>query len=148
MVTTFHFQKVHEEELHLGVKIMLVLSWRSQHSKRSAEFIQHILQFLDCYMKLVSSANTSKSYFIKVKVKLSLCLIKHHAMKTLHEWGYSSNILDLGTRRRWMASLMPWLSYLWGNILQHPHWIRGWMGPRASLDIMEKININILPLPG
>jgi hypothetical protein len=38
-----------------------------------------------------------------VKVKLSLCLTKHHAMKTY--WGSGGTapcILDLGTRCRWM----------------------------------------------
>jgi hypothetical protein len=34
-----------------------------------------------------------------IKVK-SLCLIKHHAMKTSREWRYSSTILDLGTAWR------------------------------------------------
>jgi len=40
-------------------------------------------------------------YMAKVKVKLSLCLTKHHAMKTYWGWRYS-NILDLSTRRRWV----------------------------------------------
>jgi hypothetical protein len=41
----------------------------------------------------------------KVKVKLSLCLTKHHAMKTY--WGSGSiapRILDLCTRWRWVVS--------------------------------------------
>jgi hypothetical protein len=41
----------------------------------------------------------SASDVIKVKVKLSLCLTKHHSMKTY--WGSGSiapRILDLGTR--------------------------------------------------
>jgi hypothetical protein len=32
------------------------------------------------------------------KVKLSLCLIKNHAIKIMGEWRYSSTILDLGTK--------------------------------------------------
>jgi hypothetical protein len=38
---------------------------------------------------------------VKVKIKLSPCLIKHHAMKTYWEsGGIAPRILDLGTRRR------------------------------------------------
>jgi hypothetical protein len=37
----------------------------------------------------------------KIKVKLSLCLTKHHAMKTyLGSGGIPPRILDLGTRWR------------------------------------------------
>jgi hypothetical protein len=45
---------------------------------------------------------------IKVKVKFSLCLTKHHAMKTY--WGsggIAPLILDLGTRWRWEVNCMP-----------------------------------------
>jgi hypothetical protein len=44
------------------------------------------------------------------------------------EWRYSSTILDLGTRWRWVASYTP----------RHYHCIGGWVGPRAGLDVMEK----------
>jgi hypothetical protein len=42
------------------------------------------------------------------KVKLSLCLTKHHAMKTY--WGsggIAPRILDFGTRWRWVVSFTP-----------------------------------------
>jgi hypothetical protein len=45
---------------------------------------------------------------IMVKVRLSLCLTKHHAMKAC--WGSGSvapRILDLGTSRRWVVSFTP-----------------------------------------
>jgi hypothetical protein len=58
----------------------------------------------------------------------SLCLIKHHAIKTYGEWGYSSTILDLGTRWRWVVGLTP------GRTALGTHSIRGWVGPRAGLD--------------
>jgi len=41
----------------------------------------------------------------KVKIKLSLCLTKHHAMKTY--WGsggIDSHILNFGTRWKWVVS--------------------------------------------
>jgi hypothetical protein len=36
---------------------------------------------------------------MKVKVKLSLCLTKHHTMKTLGSGGVAPRILDLSTKR-------------------------------------------------
>jgi hypothetical protein len=67
---------------------------------------------------------------IKVKVKLSLYLGKHHAMKTY--WGsggIAPRILDLGTRYggEWSASRT-------GRFTPSTHWIGGWVGPRAVLD--------------
>jgi hypothetical protein len=53
---------------------------------------------------------------LKVKVKLSPCLTKHHAMKTY--WGSGSIvplILDLGTRWRQVVSFMPRLPYPQGK---------------------------------
>jgi hypothetical protein len=50
------------------------------------------------------------------------CVIKHYAMKTYGKWRYSSIILNLGTRWRWVVSLTPL-----------PLYPRGW-GPRYSLD--------------
>jgi hypothetical protein len=52
---------------------------------------------------------------ITAKLKVSLCLSKHHAMKTYGEWKYSSTILDIGTRWRWVVSFMPQRLYHLGN---------------------------------
>jgi hypothetical protein len=42
------------------------------------------------------------------KVKLSLCLTKHHGMKTYwRSGGIAPRILDLGTRWRWVVSFTP-----------------------------------------
>jgi hypothetical protein len=57
----------------------------------------------------------------KVKVKLSLCLTKHHAMKT--HWGsggVAPRILDLGTRWRWVVSFTPRPLYPQGNSPSYP----------------------------
>jgi hypothetical protein len=72
---------------------------------------------------------------LKVKVKLSLFLTKHHAMKTY--WGsegIAPRILDLGTRGRWVVSftLRP---------LYSRDWIEGWVGPRAVLGAAVKRKI-------
>jgi hypothetical protein len=48
-----------------------------------------------------TSGHTENKNMIKIKVKLSLCLTKHHAMKAY--WGsedIAARILDLGTRWR------------------------------------------------
>jgi hypothetical protein len=55
------------------------------------------------------------------KVKLSLCLTKHHAMKTY--WGsggLTSHILDLGTRWRWVVSFTPRPLYPQGKSPWYP----------------------------
>jgi hypothetical protein len=50
---------------------------------------------------LCPNPGTILTFVCKVKgKKLSLYLIKHHAMKTYREWRYSSTTPDLGTRWR------------------------------------------------
>jgi hypothetical protein len=43
-------------------------------------------------------------HITKAKIKFFLYLIKQHAMKTYGEWRYSSTMLDLDIRQRWVAS--------------------------------------------
>jgi hypothetical protein len=55
------------------------------------------------------------------KVKLSLCLTKHHAMKAY--WGrggIASRIIDLGTRWRWVVSFTPRPLYPQGKLPWYP----------------------------
>jgi hypothetical protein len=75
----------------------------------------------------------------KVKVKLPLCLIKHHARKT--EWRYSSthsltSALDGG---EWSASRPSRFTPREG--VPATRWIGGWLGSRASLDMVSKRKI-------
>jgi hypothetical protein len=60
---------------------------------------------------------------------LPLCLIKHHTIR--QERRYSSTILDLCTRWRWVLSFMPLPLYPWGN---HPHYPldRSLGGPKSQ----------------
>jgi len=47
---------------------------------------------------------------MNIKVKISLCLTMHHAMKTMGEWKYTLRILNLGRKWMWVVSFMPrWL---------------------------------------
>jgi hypothetical protein len=50
------------------------------------------------------------------------------------EWRYSSTFLNLGTRWRWVVSFTPQLLYP-GERAPGTHWIGGWVGPRAGLDV-------------
>jgi hypothetical protein len=54
------------------------------------------------------------------------------------------HILNLGTGWRWVVSFMPLPLYT-RRKAPDTHWIEGWVGPRAGLDIMER---NLLRLPG
>jgi hypothetical protein len=88
--------------------------------------------------ELINIQNTWK---VKVKVKLSLCLTKHHTMKAY--WGsgrIGPHILNLGTRWRWMVSFTPWPLYH-RERAPGTHWIGGWVWPRAVLDAVVKRKI-------
>jgi hypothetical protein len=75
------------------------------------------------------------------KVKLSLCLTKHRAMKTY--WGsggIAPRILDLGTRWRWWSASRPG-RFIPRKRAPGTHWIGGWVGPRTVLDVVVKRKI-------
>jgi hypothetical protein len=55
------------------------------------------------------------------------------------EWRYSSAVLDLSTRWRWVVSFMPQPLY---PQVKSPHWIEGWMGSRAALGAVKKMEIS------
>jgi hypothetical protein len=72
------------------------------------------------------------------KVKMSLCLTKHHAMRTY--WGSGSiapRILNLGTRWRWVVSLTHRPLYP-EERTPGTHWVGGWVGPRTGQDAVVK----------
>jgi hypothetical protein len=76
-----------------------------------------------CLSFIHSNYKSSHSFIhsIKVKVKLSLCLTKHRAMKTYWESGnIGPRIIDLGTRWRWVVSFTPRLLYPQGKSPLYP----------------------------
>jgi hypothetical protein len=79
--------------------------------------------------------------FHKVKVKLSLCLTKHHAMKTIGEWRYSSTHSLTSTLEgvEWPASRPS--RFTPRERSPRTPWIGGWVGPRAVLDAVVKRKI-------
>jgi hypothetical protein len=71
--------------------------------------------------KLISTVLNNLIPFIKVKVKLSLYLTKHHAMKTY--WGsggIAQHLLDFSIRWRWVVSFTPWPLYPQGKSPWYP----------------------------
>jgi hypothetical protein len=77
----------------------------------------------------------------KVKLKLSLCLTKHHAMKMY--WGvevwlhaFLISALDGG---EWSASRLG--RFTPRERAPGTHWIGGWVGPRAVLEAVVKKKI-------
>jgi hypothetical protein len=79
-------------------------------------------------------------YLFKAKGKLSQRLTKHHAMKTY--WGmevdlhaFFTSALDGG---EWSVSRPGRFTY---RGAPGTHWIGGWVGPRAGLDMASKRNL-------
>jgi hypothetical protein len=68
-----------------------------------------------------------------LKVKLSLCLTKHHTVKT-YWWsgGIGLRILCLGTRMRWSATRHG--RFTPRERALGSHWIRGRVGPRTGMN--------------
>jgi hypothetical protein len=95
-----------------------------------------------CSMELVDICGLYRTIGVKVKVKLSLCLTKHHAMKAYWEsGGIAPRILHLGTRWRWVVSFVPQPFYR-----RYPSNRRlGGSQSRSGHDVDEK---NSQPQPG
>jgi len=76
---------------------------------------------------------------VKVKGKKvkSLCLTKHHAMKTYcGSGGIAPRIPDLGTRWRWVVRFTP-RRFTPRERAPGTHWTGGWVCPRAHLDAVQ-----------
>jgi len=82
---------------------------------------------------LGGKAAAGRSWPLTLKVKLSLCLTKHHAMKMYWDGGIVPLIFDLGTTRRWVFSFTPWPLYPRGK---SPRYVsdrrRGWHQSRSE----------------
>jgi hypothetical protein len=100
--------------------------------------------------KEISLNRTHSRHKGKVKVNLFLCKTKYHAMKmypvlnyapchedALGSGGIVPSILNLDTKWRRVVSLTLRPLYLWGRS-PLTHWTGGWVGPRASLDLVAK----------
>jgi hypothetical protein len=68
----------------------------------------------------VATQKTTTWIFKKVKVKLSLCLTKHHDVKMYWESGGIQTFFDLGTRCRWVVSFTPRPLYPQGKNPRYP----------------------------
>jgi hypothetical protein len=76
----------------------------------------------------------SKPLPTQVNVKLSLCLTKHHAMKTYWGWRYSytHSLTSALDGSEWSVSRPG--RFTPRERAPGAHWIGGWVGPRAILD--------------
>jgi len=74
----------------------------------------------------------------KGKVVSMLFLTEHHTMK-MFWWsgGITSRIIDLGTRSRSVVRFTPRPLYPQGKN-PRTHWLGGWVGSRAALDVAVK----------
>jgi hypothetical protein len=78
---------------------------------------------------------------VQVTINLSLCLTKHHDMKTYWESGaVAPRILNLGDRWRWVVSFTHPPVYPRRKNPRY-HWIWGGVGLLASLDAVAKRKI-------
>jgi len=82
------------------------------------------------------------------KVKLSLCLTKHHAMKTYwSSGGRAPRILHFGTRRKKMISFTLWPLHCRGKSPRHPpvRWLIGTAYRVHNFTVdLSKICVNII----
>lgn len=62
------------------------------------------------------------------KVNLFLCLISTPPRRRIGEYSYTSTILDLGNKRRWVVRVTPRPLYPQGKV-PGTHWIVDWEGP-------------------
>jgi hypothetical protein len=78
-----------------------------------------------------------KCKFVHVINTLNKMHLRHNGV-----WRYSSTILDLDTRRRFVVS-QPYAPsrFIPREIVPGTHWIGGWLGPGAGLEAVEKRNI-------
>jgi hypothetical protein len=156
--------------LYRMLKIKSVKWWYCDLHRRLMKTFPHVLKhsiitvaprpsITDIWDVRLPSSGSALSFFwsspltshltgnnVKVKIKLCLCLIKHYSMKKTGEWSYSSTILDIGTRWRWVVSSTP------GPLYPREK------SPRYELDrrlfgpqILSRrcgIDKNLLPMPG
>lgn len=77
----------------------------------------------------------------KGKVKLPVCLIKHHATNVYGgTGGIALSSLNVGSRWMGVASIKPRPIYFRQKCPRYP-WVRGQVGSRAGLEVTEKKNL-------
>jgi hypothetical protein len=94
-----------------------------------------------CFLLFKFSKPKSAITMVKAKVKLSLCLIKHHAVKMY--WGVEGHL------HTFLASALDggeWSASRPGRLTPRErapgtHWIGDWVSPRAVLDMVMKRKI-------
>jgi hypothetical protein len=112
-------------------------SWRHiqrdyAHTFRKLEVLCSLLVIFNVLHTVISEMEDLTNW-AKVKVKLSLCLTKHHAMKTYWEsGGIAPRVLDFGTRWRRVVNFTPRPLYPHGKSPRYPL-DRRMGGPQSGL---------------
>jgi hypothetical protein len=75
-------------------------------------FLSHAFQFIICIYFTYC--------YVIFAVKLSLCLIKHHAMKMCRNGGITPHILNFSTIWKWLVTFTLWSLYPLGKRTRYP----------------------------
>jgi hypothetical protein len=73
--------------------------------------------------------------YFSIRVSPMLNKLSTTPWRSMREWRYSSSILDLSTRRRWMVA---WIR----DTDSGTHWMGSWVSPRAGLNDVEKRKVS------
>jgi hypothetical protein len=103
-----------------GEQILREVNTRRQGKEKQWQTNARPLGFMNCHELNCCTTRRLLSAFADVSlVKLSLSLIKHHAVKTW-EWRHNSTILVLGSRWWWVVSFTPRPLYSRGKSPRYP----------------------------
>jgi hypothetical protein len=84
-------------------------------------------------------------YQIGGHICLNYLQVRKRKVEAHGEWRYSSTILDLGTRWRWVVSFPPLPLYP-AERAPNTHWRGGWVGPRVNLDDFDPAGTRTPPV--
>jgi hypothetical protein len=70
-----------------------------------------------------------------IKLSLGFNYLSTMPWRRMGQWRYSPIFLNLGSICKWLVTFTPLLRYSRGDNLRC---IKGWVGPRDSMDVMEK----------
>jgi hypothetical protein len=120
----------------------VTVDFQLRNYELSRKLLYHDVLFCYSY-SFVSMSNHVFHLCLKGKgnVHLSLCLTKHHDIKTYWEWRYSSThslVCEL-YGGEWSASHPG--RFIPRERAAGTHWIIGWVGPRAGLVMVSKRKI-------
>jgi hypothetical protein len=119
-----------------------------QMSQKMWIFTITLLNTVTWIAQATNQCHHSESGYVSIKqnvlwvMKVKGKTVPVHVMKTYRVRRHMEPlILNHSTKQRWVVNFAPWLFRL-RERTSNTHWIRGWMGTRASLDVLEKRKIS------